>query len=460
MRGTVLFVDDDEAMVSLLVDSMLAAGYDAHGASSGQEALSRLAKLRADAVVTDLRMKGMSGLELCAALRDHYPDLPVILLTAFGDIATAVEAIRTGVYDFLSKPVEMEQLELRVGRAVEHRRLHDEVRHLRRSLQEQPRADIVGNSPAMRQVFDLLPRAARSDVPVLISGETGTGKGLVARALHEGSPRASQPFVAVNCAALPEPLLESELFGHVRGAFTDARHDRRGLFVDAGGGTLLLDEMGELPLALQPKLLRVLQEGKVRPVGSDKEVAVRCRVLAASNRDLRQEVQSGRFRGDLYYRLAVVRITLPPLRDRAGDVLTLAQHFLERAARRSGRRILGITTPVARALVGHSWPGNVRELENCIEGAVALTEHDRLVLADLPEEVRGQGEALGEPELGEAGPEPMTLAEVERRHIERVLDFVAGNKAEAARILDIDRRTLYRKLERFEEEGGEGGTSA
>ncbi|MCB9764490.1 MAG: sigma-54-dependent Fis family transcriptional regulator [Alphaproteobacteria bacterium] len=455
MNGHILLVDDDAAMVRLLVETMQAAGHRATGASSGDEALEVLAETPVDVVVTDLRMKGMTGLQLSAEIQARYPELPVIVLTAFGSISAAVEAIRTGVYDFLSKPVEIEPLELSVTRALQHRRLHEEVRRLRRSLRGQPRTDIVGNSPAMRAIFDLLPRAARADVPVLIAGETGTGKELVARALHEGSPRAPHPFVAVNCATLPEPLLESELFGHVRGAFTDARTDRRGLFVECGEGTLLLDEIGDLPLALQPKLLRALQESRVRPVGSDREVPVRCRVLAATNRDLRAEVQAGRFRSDLFYRLAVVRITLPPLRDRAGDVLTLAQHFLEKAAARSGRRVLGLTTAAARALVSYDWPGNVRELENCIAGAVALTEHDRLVLADLPREVR-------EGVIEEQSPDGLayglvSMAEVERRHILGVLAAVEGNKAEAARILDIDRRTLYRKLERYGELDGDEG---
>lgn len=259
--------------------------------------------------------------------------------------------------------------------------------------------------------------------------------------------------IAINCSALPEHLLESELFGHVRGAFTDARTERRGLFVEAGSGTLLLDEVAELPLALQPKLLRVLQEGRVRPVGSDREVPVSCRVVAATHRDLQAEVRAGRFRSDLYYRLAVLRLMIPPLRERAGDVLLLAQHFLDKAEARTGRRILGITTSVARALVAWHWPGNVRELENCIEAAVALTVHDRLVLADLPPELRA---GVAPADVGVSpGFGLVALDEVERQHIAAVLDAVEGNKKEAAAILGIDRRTLYRKLERFGE--GEDG---
>jgi DNA-binding NtrC family response regulator len=447
MNGRILVVDDDRAMLDLLRETLEAAGHAVTTVSSGEAAMASLAQAQPDVVLTDLRMRGMSGLDLSAQVQAAAPDVPVVVLTGFGTMSAAIDAIRAGVYDFLAKPVELEQVELSIARALQHRRLTQEVKRLRQSAASQAKGDLIGTSPAMARVYEVLPRAARSDVPVLISGETGTGKELIARALHRGSPRAEAPFVAINCAALPEALLESELFGHVKGAFTDARQARKGLFVEAGNGTLLLDEVGELPLALQPKLLRVLQEGRVRPVGADKEVPIHCRVLAATHRDLRTEAQANRFRGDLYYRLAVVRLSLPPLRERAGDVLLLAQHFLERAARRSGRTVRGLTTPVARALTAWHWPGNVRELENCIEGAVALTEHDRIVLADLPREVReGAGDTGEDPGRGPLLP----LAAVERRHILRVLDACDGNKQDAARLLGIDRRTLYRKLERWD----------
>jgi len=315
---------------------------------------------------------------------------------------------------------------------------------------------IVGDSLAMRRVLELVPRAARSDVSVLVTGETGTGKELVARALHAASPVRSGPFVPVNCAAIPEALIESELFGHTRGAFTDAKTTRKGLFVEANGGTLFLDEVGELPLTLQPKLLRALQEQRVRPVGADSEVEVSCRVVSATNRELRAAADAGRFRADLFYRLAVIRVELPPLRTRARDVLLLAQRFIDRATNRTGRGVLGMTTPVARTLLAYAWPGNVRELENCIERAVALTEHDRLVLADLPDEVRRTPRVVDEIDDDDPARLP-TIAELEQRHIGRVLDAVDGNKSIAARILGVDRRTLYRKLERYDADADEAG---
>ncbi len=448
MTGQILVVDDDKQMLDLLRESLECAGHTVLVAESGEVALGQLAAHAIDVVLTDLRMRGMSGLELSAEIQAREPDVPVIVLTGFGSMESAIAAMRAGVYDFLAKPVGLEQLELSVDRAVRHRRLTQEVQRLRQATHAGNPGGIIGESPSMKALYDLLPRAARADVPVLITGETGTGKELVARALHNGSGHSKGPFVAVNCAALPPQLLESELFGHVRGSFTDARSDRRGLFVQAGTGTILLDEVGELPLHLQPKLLRALQEQRIRPVGADKEVQIQCRILAATHRDLRMEVESGRFRSDLYYRLAVLRVGLPPLRDRGSDVLLLAQAFIEKAANRTGRRVLGMSTPVARALVGWSWPGNVRELENCIEAAVAMTEHDRLILADLPPELR-------EVTLGDAttelSPGLLPLAEIERSHIHRVLDAVDGNKKDAARILGIDRRTLYRKMERWGE---------
>ncbi len=453
MSGRILVVDDDADMVELLVETLETAGHTVASATGAAGALAVLDAGPMDVVLTDLHMRGMSGLELSAEVQARFPELPVIVLTGFGTMSAAVEAMRAGVYDFLAKPVELEQLELSVARALRHRRLTREVQQLRKTQRASHPGGIVGESAAMSGLYALLPRAAQADVPVLINGETGTGKELVARALHEGSRHPDAPFVAINCSALPEHLLESELFGHVRGAFTDARTERRGLFVEAGSGMLLLDEVAELPLALQPKLLRVLQEGRVRPVGSDREVPVSCRVVAATHRDLQAEVRAGRFRSDLYYRLAVLRLVIPPLRERAGDVLLLAQHFLDKAEARTGRRILGITTSVARALVAWHWPGNVRELENCIEAAVALTVHDRLVLADLPPELRA---GVGPADVGVSpGFGLVALDEMERQHIAAVLDAVEGNKKEAAAILGIDRRTLYRKLERFGE-GDEG----
>ena len=449
MKGRILVVDDERSMCELLEATLGQRGYEIVSCLSGRQALDVLGHEAIDTILTDLNMKGMSGIELCLEIGQTRPDLPVVVLTAFGSMETAVEAIRAGAYDFVTKPVETEVLELVIERALTHRRLSAEVHRLREAaLDSRSFAGLIGESAPMRRVFDLLPRIGRADVPILIVGETGTGKELVARALHDRSSRADGPFVALNCAAMPEALLESELFGHVRGAFTDAKRSKSGLFVDAAGGTLFLDEVGELALPLQPKLLRALQERRVRPVGGTAEVEVNCRILAATNRDLKDEITEGRFREDLFYRLNVIQLDLPPLRVRAGDILLLAQHFLERAARRSGRAVAGLSTPVARALLAHSWPGNVRELENCVERAVALTEHDRLILADLPEPIRRLRGLPGE----DSSVRLLPLELVERQHILGVLDAVDGNKSSAAQILGVDRKTLYRKLERYVEE--------
>jgi DNA-binding NtrC family response regulator len=307
---------------------------------------------------------------------------------------------------------------------------------------------LIGASPAMRALFQRLTKAIETDANVLITGESGTGKELVARALHTRGPRRAGPFVAVDCASIPGPVLESELFGHLRGAFTDARSDRKGLFVQASGGTLFLDEIGEMPLELQSKLLRALQQRKVRPVGANEETPFDARLIAATNRDLEDAAANGRFRRDLYYRINVVHIDLPPLRARGNDVLLLAQHFLTHAAARSSKQIDGLVRSAAEKLLAYDWPGNVRELENCIESAVALAEHDKLTIADLPARIRNH--RPGELVVGSDPKDLVTLEEMERRYVRRVLAAVGGNKTQAARILDVERRTLYRKLQRFE----------
>jgi DNA-binding NtrC family response regulator len=338
---------------------------------------------------------------------------------------------------------------LTLERAVAHRALRQEVRRLRERVESTNRfGEMIGASPAMLAVTSLLERVAETDAAVLITGESGTGKEVAARALHARGARRGGPFVPVNCAAIPGNLLESELFGHARGAFTDAKTARTGLFQQADGGTLFLDEIGEIPVGLQPKLLRALQERRVRPVGSDQEVAFDARVIAATNRDLEQAIEEKRFREDLYYRINVIRVELPPLRARGADVLLLAQHFLEGFATRMGKPVTGFTPAAAEKLVVYAWPGNARELQNSIERAVALTQYDRITLDDLPETVRNYRRshvliASEDPE------ELVTMDEVERRYIVRVLEATGGNKKAAAKILGFDRRTLYRKLERW-----------
>jgi two-component system response regulator HydG len=445
----VLVIDDDRAMCEMLEEALAELGFATTTRTSPSAALQLLVAQDFDVVVTDLNMPGMSGLELCRRIVEMRRDLPIVILTAFGSMEAAVGAIRAGAWDFLTKPLDVEVLGLAVTRAAQHHALRDEVRRLRQAVAAAEHFDeMVGTSPAMRRLFDVLDRVAQQDVTVMVTGESGTGKELVARAVHRRSPRAKGPFVAINCAAMPVALLESELFGHVRGAFTDARTPRSGLFFQASGGTLFLDEVGEIPLAMQPKLLRALQERAARPVGGDRELPFDARLVVATNRDLEAAVEAGLFRADLYYRVNVVHIDVPPLRQRTGDVLLLAQHFLERTAARMAKRVSGISGPAAERLLAYGWPGNVRELQNCMERAVALARFDQVMVDDLPEKVQS---AVAPPRgvTGEDGEELLSMEEVERRHVLRVLEAVGGSKSRAARVLGFDRTTLYRKLDRY-----------
>jgi two-component system response regulator HydG len=374
----------------------------------------------------------------------------VIVETGFGSMETAISAMRAGAHDFITKPVDLQVLEFTIRRAVGHRELRQEVRRLRHAFERPPALEgMIGESPTIRKLTDLIHRVADSDATTLITGESGTGKELVARSLHARSARGEQPFVAVNCAALPGNLLESELFGYERGAFTDARRTHEGLLRQANSGTLFLDEVAEMPLDMQVKLLRALQERRARPLGGTSELPFDVRIVGATNRDIETSVEEGTFREDLYYRLNVIRIQVPPLRSRGHDVLLLAQHFLERIARRTEKSVKGIAPAAARALLDYDWPGNVRELENTIERAVALARLEEVMVDDLPEKVRTyQSDRMV---LGDDNPdELLPMAEVEKRYIFRVLKAVSGNKTQAANVLALDRRTVYRKLERYE----------
>jgi len=445
MSRRILIVDDDPAMRDLLCARLAVRDFDVEACDGTERAIESLGAGSYDAVVTDIRMRGPSGIELCEWLRANRPDVPVVVITGFGSLESAIAAIRAGAHDFMPKPLEVEELAFRLERALRHRHLLEEVKRLRDAREPNDAGELIGESAAMRRLRELVQRVARADAPVLVKGETGTGKELVARAIHRLGPRPGGPFVAVNCAALPETLLESELFGHAKGAFTDARAARVGLFVQASGGTLFLDEIGELSPALQPKLLRALQERRVRPVGASEEIAFDARLVAATNRDLESAVEEGRFREDLFFRLDVLPVEVPPLRARGGDVLLLAQHFACQLAHRTGRPALGLSRAAAEKLGDYAWPGNVRELENAIERAVALADHDHILVEDLPERIRSHRPS----DLLLAGDDPATLVPlevVERRYIARVLEATAGNKTLAARILGVDRKTLYRKL--------------
>jgi DNA-binding NtrC family response regulator len=454
VSGRVLVVDDDAGMRDMLHGDLGERGFTVTECADAAEALERLATAEVDAIVTDLNMPRMNGVELCERIVANRPDVPVIVITAFGSLDTAVSAIRAGAYDFITKPFELDALVVALERAIQHRALREEVKRLRIAVAEARRyGQLLGTGPAMRKVYALLERIADSSASVLVTGETGTGKELVARALHDRGPRKAGPFVGLNCSAVPEALLEAELFGHVRGAFTDASRARAGLFVRANGGTLFLDEIAELPLALQPKLLRALQERKVRPVGSDEEISFDARVVTATNRDLESAVDENRFREDLFFRINVIHVALPPLRARGGDVLLLAQHFVDRYAGQAGKSVSGISPAAAERLLAYAWPGNVRELENCIERAIALTEYDKIAVDDLPEKIRSYRRS----HVLVASDDPtelVPLEEVERRYILRVMEAVGGNKTEAAQVLGVGRRTLYRKLEQY----GRGGS--
>ncbi len=451
MKSRVLVVEDDAAMGALALKVLELHGCTAQWTRSASEALSSLESLDFDAIITDINLPGMDGIEFCQRLNLSRPNVPVIVMTAFGSLDMAVAAIRAGAYDFISKPVRDEVLVLTVERAVSHRRLGEELKRLRSAVAREGRdPETIGESPALRKAYSLVERVADSDISVLVTGESGTGKEVVARKLHEASRRRSGPFIAINCAALPEHLLDSELFGHVSGAFTDSKGARTGLIRKAEGGTLFLDEIGELPILLQPKLLRALQERKVRPVGGDTEVAFDARIVTATNRDLEEAVEAGTFRQDLLFRINVVVVDLPPLRMRGNDVLLLAQSFLTRFASRSGRAVRGLSAGAAQKLLSYRWPGNVRELQNCMERAVALAAFEEITPDDLPDAIAATRPVTKvSAESGEVT-EYVTLEENERRYIARVVEAAGGNKSLASRILGVDRKTLWRKLERVE----------
>jgi two-component system response regulator AtoC len=447
-EGIVVVVEDDAAMRELLVEELQRAGMRVHACASATDAMALLRDVSADLVLADLNLgETLTGLDLCRNVCATYPDVPVVIITAFGSLDTAVGAIRAGAYDFVTKPFELQQLLLTLDRAVRLRRLQSEVQRLREQVHAVPgNPELLGDSEAMLETKRIVARMADSEAPVLVRGESGTGKELVGRALHRGSSRRDGPFVVANMAAIPAHLLESELFGHVRGAFTDAKAPRDGLLLRAHGGTLVLDEVGDMPIELQPKLLRVLEEGSVRPVGSDYARPFDARIIATTNRDLEAAIEAGDFRSDLYHRLGVLEISLPPLRARGHDVLMLAQSFLDAAAERTGSGVRRLSKEVAERLLNYPWPGNVRELRNCMERCAVLARYDEVTVAELPPRVRDFVPQTVV--LAQEGTH-VPLAVVERQYILRVLESVGGNKTLAARVLGVGRKTLYRKLEKY-----------
>jgi DNA-binding NtrC family response regulator len=449
MRGKILIVDDEQMMCEMLEDDLKRHGFHPTSYLSAEKALDALKTESFDVLLTDMNLPDMNGIELCERVVTNRPDIPVIVITAFGSMETAIAAIRAGAFDFVTKPIDTEFLVLALDRAVNHHGLQEKVKILDEALKKSHQFDeLIGQSPPMRKLIDRLQLVADTETSILITGETGTGKELVAQALHRRSRRQKGPFVAVNCAALPDALLESELFGHKSGAFTDAKTERKGLFFQANGGTLFFDEIGDFPLTLQPKLLRSLEERRVRPIGGTSELAFDARIIAATNRDIETAVEENRFREDLYYRINVIQIDLPPLRERGTDILLLAQHFVEQFAIRSDKQIAGISNSASEKLLNYTWPGNIRELRNIIERAVVLTQYEKISVDDLPEKIRNY--KISQFLVGSDNPsELVPIQEVEHRYILHVLKTVGGNKTLAARVLGLDRKTLYRKLKHY-----------
>jgi DNA-binding NtrC family response regulator len=445
ISARILVVDDDAAMREMVASLLEAEGMSVQLAASLKEAVDCASADDFDAVLSDIRMPGGDGLELVGALHAVRPQTPVVLMTAFGSIDSAVEAMRVGAFDYVTKPFKRTALVAALSRALERRTLEEENRRLRRAVDRTSSfGELLGASPQMREIFALIRKLSPSASNVLITGESGTGKEIVARTLHYTGLRKDRPFVPINCTAMPEGLLESELFGHVRGAFTGAHTAKKGLFEEAHGGTLFLDEIGDMALGLQSKLLRVLQDREVRPVGGNRSVRVDVRIIAATNKALKEEIEAGRFRQDLFYRLNVIPIHIPPLRERPQDIELLSEHFVRKHSPERPRRI---SARALERLCHMPWEGNARELENAIERALVMAPGDEISPDDLPPlEARGAGErGFEESLLRVAVDKRMTLRELGDRYIEEILGLTGGNKLQAARILGINRRTLYRR---------------
>jgi DNA-binding NtrC family response regulator len=441
-KPRILLVDDERSVARLLALALEDAAFHVDVEHDGAAGIARLSDEVYDAVITDLRLDEIGGLDILRVACKLYPSPAVLILTGYGSVDSAVEAMKIGAADYLSKPVDPQELVLTLERALEHRQLLSELDALRHTVGQLQLDDLIGVSPPMQSVFRTIHRIARTDVTVLVTGESGTGKELAARAIHNHSSRASRPFLTVNCSALTESLLESELFGHTKGAFTGAIVAKKGLFEDADGGTLLLDEIGDMELGAQAALLRVLESGEVRRVGETRAIGVDVRIIASTNRDLENAIGQGRFREDLFYRLRIVPVNLPPLRSRAEDTLPLAQHFIQKYAQKFGRGDVRLGKEAGDVLLRYSWPGNVRELEHAIERALLLSDSEVIAPDDLPPEIL-------RPTPERTNMAPMTLTELERQQILLRIENCSGNRSEAARQLGISRNTLARKLKSY-----------
>ncbi|MBT8454091.1 MAG: sigma-54 dependent transcriptional regulator [Deltaproteobacteria bacterium] len=446
----VLVVDDEENIRLVLRTLLKKHEYQVETAESAEMALEQLERFDPDFVLADVRMSGMTGIELCTELKARSSLATVILMSAYGSVDLAIEAMKAGAYDYIAKPFKQDEVLLALTKAQERESLRRENRALKEAMRrEQTVHGILGKSEAIGKVFATIGKVADYKTTVLIQGESGTGKELVARALRDSSARKNKPFIPINCGAIPETLLESELFGHRKGAFTDAHADKKGLFAEAHQGTLFLDEIGELPLSLQVKLLRVLQEGCVRPLGATRDQDVDVRVIAATVRDLRREVEEGRFREDLYYRLNVLQINVPPLRERRDDILLLVEHFIERNNRRLGTQIRDLDPRTRKLLLEYPWPGNVRELENTIERAVVLADGDMLTVADLPERMREPTDPVASSLANGELSIKKTARFMEETLIRRALEKTGGNRTAAAKLLEISHRALLYKIKDY-----------
>lgn len=450
-RNTVLIVEDDQALQALLEDEMVNSGYHVLTAYNAEKALQIIGEHHVDLVISDMRLPGSTGMELLLAVRQFDMTPAFIMITAFGTVEQAVEALKQGADDFLTKPLKLEHLQISVDRVLRTRRLQVEVTRYRELLGDEVFHGMIGRSQVMNSLFDAVRMTAYGDGHVLVYGESGTGKELVARAVHAESSRSDGPFVVLNCAGIPAELLESELFGHTAGAFTNARGERKGLFTEAHGGTILLDEIGEMPMAMQAKLLRVLQDGKVRPVGSNTEQQLDVRVIAVTNRDLENEIRLKNFREDLYFRLQTFSISVPSLRDRGDDIELLTAYFIKHFNLKLQRDISTISPAALACIKAYPFPGNVRELSSAMERAMTFCRAGEIHSSDLPDRIRNSGR--GRNQRASTYPESLlyedalpTLQEMERRYIDLVLDRHAGNKRRAAETLGIGRRTLYRRL--------------
>jgi DNA-binding NtrC family response regulator len=440
----ILVVDDDPGMCQTISDVLCEEGFSVDTLNESVEASRVLTREEFDVIVTDLRMKGLKGLDLLGVTRKIHPPPPVIIITAFGTIESAIQAMKMGAYDYITKPFKMEELVLTIQKALEHRLLKKEIIRLKKEVEARYHFHhLIGKSPSMQNIFSLIERISESSSNVLITGESGTGKELVARATHYNGNRKEGPFIALNCAAIPETLLESELFGYKKGAFTDAKSDKKGLIFEAKEGTLFMDEITEMPPTLQAKLLRVIEEREVRPLGDTVSYPFDVRIISTTNQDIQALIREGRFREDLYYRLKVIDIEIPPLRERREDIPLLIQHFIAKLGKDSKKKVSGVSEDALRILLNYPWPGNIRELENVIQRAITLGQHEMVLPEDLPPLMTRETEGDA---LEKALKMRYTVDQLEKEYIKRVLIEAGGNKSKAAEFLGLDRKTLYRKL--------------